>query len=973
MSIHDYEPGWYYLHYRNTSDLEFLQNDLKIDIDSSSFINNYWLSVFLNAIELNRVLQHNFFISKFTQSDVSNAPLLDSDSHYFLQVHKSFKNTHNYTHVYSNFYVSNEFPDLNDPTIFSVTPITGPELLNRWAVGLVQGNDIKLEYHGNRLITNRPIHDRGIRGEGVVIGMLDSGIDTHLCQFRDPNRQVPFNRVDFQHRKIVRYETLADSGDPPRGHGTHVAGILAGDAICDDCAISMYNGHAPHAKIFMADAGYMKTPLQLIPDLRLRYVVDLAKRLNVSVMSNSWGFPPGGKEGYRTMFDRIAHENRDISFFFGAGNSRKMFDCYTPGNSKNTFAVGGVSNLDVYEKVEKSRKPPLVLLVNDQKIPLSQETWALSIMTALKTDPIPNFRNRKINKEFVLVSPKCGELEKLPNTTVAVFMTSGGLRCQFSKFPVFVFDKAYLSKFQKATTASIVIDFKPSASEWKVSKFNSGGPSDQGILKPDIMAPGTEIYSTAAGRNQNCSCENGLFKKSGTSMAVPAVSGAAALLVQYFTSGFFPVSLSPTSMLIRSVLVNGALPRKSEANLASGFGMIRLENSMAFNDSSFKLLVANNQMIKHGTEMVASIELVSPGTLVVVMTYSDPPVSSKSYMPLYADLDLIVVTPTGESIYNNECRQTTERIVIENAQPGRYLVRITYHVYFDKVPIPFAVSATGPFNQSGLLEFTPKEKPVQLCLGLKTGHLCEIPVINASKGLKFSAQGRKMNYFVVTIPPLKPDEDLELSIHVQAWKSTLMQVEVSMNQVPKFGGDLLFWNQVTSSHSYKMNNTTHPEFAPGKSLYISIIETTARSRDVTIGVKIIRQKSFRTSVVPRPTRPATPFPQTNTPTLSEHQKGTTKLRTKTYVVASVACVAIILCIIYRAISAKRTNVRGIEDMNAINQLHVIPQETRTSIIEAAIEKIENVLSQSYTQEHSPNDSLGVDRISDEFESSPTPL
>lgn len=56
-----------------------------------------------------------------------------------------------------------------------------------------------------------------------------------------------------------------------------------------------------------------------------------------------------------------------------------------------------------------------------------------------------------------------------------------------------------------------------------VSYFSSRGPTGDGRLKPDLVAPGEKIDSVAP--------EGGLVRKDGTSMAAPHVSGAAALLL----------------------------------------------------------------------------------------------------------------------------------------------------------------------------------------------------------------------------------------------------------------------------------------------------------------------------------------------------------------------------------------------------------------------------------------------------------
>lgn len=57
------------------------------------------------------------------------------------------------------------------------------------------------------------------------------------------------------------------------------------------------------------------------------------------------------------------------------------------------------------------------------------------------------------------------------------------------------------------------------------------GPTDQCIVKPDLVAPGYQITSLSSLCRKN---KNYYIKKSGTSMATPVVSGAAALFLSKY-------------------------------------------------------------------------------------------------------------------------------------------------------------------------------------------------------------------------------------------------------------------------------------------------------------------------------------------------------------------------------------------------------------------------------------------------------
>ncbi|WP_342756168.1 S8 family peptidase [Kineothrix sedimenti] len=65
--------------------------------------------------------------------------------------------------------------------------------------------------------------------------------------------------------------------------------------------------------------------------------------------------------------------------------------------------------------------------------------------------------------------------------------------------------------------------------------YSGRGPSPYAVKKPDVVAPGTDIIScNVACRSTFRGYKNAYTKKSGTSMATPIVSGAAALLLQKY-------------------------------------------------------------------------------------------------------------------------------------------------------------------------------------------------------------------------------------------------------------------------------------------------------------------------------------------------------------------------------------------------------------------------------------------------------
>src|SRR4030042_1491691 len=117
--------------------------------------------------------------------------------------------------------------------------------------------------------------------------------------------------------------------------------------------------------------------------------------------------------------------------------------------------------------------------------------------------------------------------------------------------------------FIRAQTAPIMMTWTdqealfPSPTGGLISSFSSYGLSPDLALKPDIGAPGGNIYSTYPLE------KGGYATMSGTSMSTPHVAGAAALLLQ--------ARPNTPSQAVRGILQNSADPKVWSGNQGLGF------------------------------------------------------------------------------------------------------------------------------------------------------------------------------------------------------------------------------------------------------------------------------------------------------------------------------------------------------------------------------------------------------------------
>jgi serine protease AprX len=139
------------------------------------------------------------------------------------------------------------------------------------------------------------------------------------------------------------------------------------------------------------------------------------------------------------------------------------------------------------------------------------------------------------------------------------------------------------------------------ASDVNMSTFSSWGPTDDGRIKPEVVAKGVSVRSTTFTDDTS----NGF--KSGTSMASPAVAGVALLLQQHYfnVSSSFMRSASLKGLIIHTADEAGFEPGP---DYEYGYGLVNAGKAAELiNDKAISLAVIDELTLLNGTDYTRTI------------------------------------------------------------------------------------------------------------------------------------------------------------------------------------------------------------------------------------------------------------------------------------------------------------------------------------------------------------------------------
>ncbi len=269
-----------------------------------------------------------------------------------------------------------------------------------------------------------------------------------------------------------------------------------------------------------------------------------------------------------------------------------------------------------------------------------------------------------------------------------------------------------------------------------MSSFSSWGPTDDGRIKPDIVANGVGLLSTYPGS------DNEYASISGTSMSTPTVTGSLGLVAEHFknTYGVNPKAATIKGLAIHTADETGANygPDYSYGwgllNTYKAVQLITYDNAMGGNKFVKEEVLNNAQELEYTFESngnepikVTIVWTDVPGTPLV-----NPGLNNRTPM-LINDLDLRVFSQTNEEYQpwildadnptfaaqrGDNFRDNVEQVYIASPTAGTYSIKVNHkgtitnsEQYFSlfisgaALDLPAAVSTTSPVNNLEDVEY----------------------------------------------------------------------------------------------------------------------------------------------------------------------------------------------------------------------------------------------------------------------------
>jgi hypothetical protein len=358
-------------------------------------------------------------------------------------------------------------------------------------------------------VAAQSIQGRPLDGNGQILGILDSGLDNGMAGAG--MNHPAFEKLNNGHYKVtggIGYRGDNNWSDE-YGHGTFVAGIMTGYVPPSFGNWSSYGGVAPQASLFV-QSGQCFANYMLAPPMSTVFKDAYSK--GVRIHNDSWedgqsnlpgsAVPVLGQYNLTAQtVDTFVWQNQAFLPVFAAGN--------WGSDQKLNYPSYGI-----YSTASKAQPDGIVDLDS-----IAPPATAKNCLTVGATE---SSRTSSVKYSDVL---------------------------DYSRFHV------------DPSSDSPILGRDFSGGTENVAAFSGRGPTADGRVKPDLVAPGTMVSSTLTHLPDYMGDFTPDFTTypdaidGGTSYAAPLVTGAAGLVEQYYHDFY---GINPSAALVKATLINGA-------------------------------------------------------------------------------------------------------------------------------------------------------------------------------------------------------------------------------------------------------------------------------------------------------------------------------------------------------------------------------------------------------------------------------
>lgn len=224
-----------------------------------------------------------------------------------------------------------------------------------------------------------------------------------------------------------------------------------------------------------------------------------------------------------------------------------------------------------------------------------------------------------------------------------------------------------------------------------MSDFSSWGPTDDGRIKPDIVADGVDVFSCTAGSDY----DYGVM--SGTSMATPNVTGSLALVQQFFhqKTDTFLTAAQMKALVVHTARESGQF---EGPDVQYGWGVLDVASAVELLDNTNNKDTVLSSLVLNQGDTVSSY-FVSNGETPINATIAWTDVPGQPGQPgdvsakLVNDLDIRITRLSDSTVYfpwrlsnsdftkaerGDNSKDNVEHITINSSAPTKYKLTVSH-------------------------------------------------------------------------------------------------------------------------------------------------------------------------------------------------------------------------------------------------------------------------------------------------------